>query len=240
MRVKIFCALIAIICLNSIDILNNNMILPKGNITRLGNIRGYNGRNDIVPRSNCWVSIAWRGLGVGTIFGGIGSMKCDGSGLGAFIPSLLSVESSYTYWPNKYVGFVGKAILCGDAYCSFISGYDNPAVAMLQLGVGIRWSYNGRGGRSNGTYCGGNVMVNLMGGSFADTSNENFEMIFDIVQVGANISVAPFEWVNTKGFFGEVGTVFDIGVLNTRGVGTNLLITIICNIKLSIGKNFYL
>ena len=65
-------------------------------------------------------------------------------------------------------------------------------------------------------------------------------MTFDIVQVGANISVAPFEWVNTKGFFGEVGTVFDIGVLNTRDVGGGLLMTCILNIKLSFGKNFYL
>ena len=63
-------------------------------------------------------------------------------------------------------------------------------------------------------------------------------MTFDLFQVGANISVVPFEWVNTKGFFGEVGTVFDIGALNA-GNWKCLLEAVICNIKLSLGKNFY-
>ncbi len=238
MKAKIFCALIAITCLNSTDTLIDDSVTSREGNT-IESIKNDSSRNDIVPRSNRWVSIAWRGLGVGTIFGGIGSMKCDGSGSGLLIPSLLSAESSCTYWPNKYVGFVGKAILCGDMYYSFID-YDYPAVAMLQLGGGVRWSYNGRGGRSNGTYHGGNVMVNLMGGSFSDVSDENAKIDFDIAQVGANISVVPFEWVNTKGFFGEVGTAFDIGALSLGDGGASLLDTVISNIKLSFGRNFYL
>ncbi len=236
MRAKIFCALIA--CLNSTDIFNNNMILPKGNITRLGNIRGYNGRNDIVPRSNCWVSIAWRGLGVGTILGGLGSIdQHNGNCLGVLIPSLLSVESSYTYWSNKHVGIVGKAILFGDMYYSFANS-SYPAVAMLQLGGGVRWSYNGRGGRSNGTYHGGNVMVNLMGGSFTDVSCSDYRTGFYPRHFGVNISAIVFEWVNTKDFW-EVGTVFDIEALSAGDWGS-LLGACILNIKLSFGKNFYL
>ena len=238
MRAKIFCALIAVTCLNSIDILNDNMILPKDNITRLRNIQGYSGIDNIVSRSKHWGSVAWRGLGSGTIIGGIGSMECNGNGLGLLIPSLLSFEFSYTYWFNNRVGFVGRAILCGDAYTSFID-CEYAAVAMLQFGGGVRWSYNGRGGRSNGTYYGGNVMINLMGGSFNDVKNKNFKIDFNFGQVGVNISVVPFEWVNIKGFFGEVGTVFDIGALNANNAGEALLITVIDNIKLSLGKNFY-
>ena len=238
MKAKIFCALIAVTCLNSIDILNDNMILPKDNITRLRNIQGYSGIDNIVPRSNRWGSIAWRGLGVGTIVGGIGSMECNGNGLGLLIPSLLSFEFSYTYWFNNRVGFVGRAILCGDAYASFIDD-DNPAVAILQLGGGVRWSYNGRGGRSNGTYYGGNVMANLMGGSFTDISDIDFKIDLDIGQVGVNISVVPFEWVNTKNFFLKIGTTFDIGSLSTNDVREALLGVAVSNIKLSLGKNFY-
>ena len=147
-------------------------------------------------------------------------------------------------------------------YFSFIDN-ENPAVAILQLGEGVRWSYNGRGGRSNGTHYGGNVMINLMGGSSTDMSSDgkidfnpgqvgvnimggsstdmssDGKIDFNPGQVGVNISVVPFEWVDTKNFFGEVGTVFDIETLNC-GEWVNFGTLCLVNIRVSIGKNFYL
>ena len=120
MKAKIFCALIAAACLNSTDILSDNVILQRGNVTRLRNIQIYSSRNNIVSGSNHWVSITWRVMGSGTFWGGFVSMyRHNGEYLGLFLPSLFSFDSSYTYWSNKYVGIVGKAILCGDMYCSF-------------------------------------------------------------------------------------------------------------------------
>ena len=241
MKAKIFCALIAVTCLNSTDtLIDDNVTSREDNTIEFKDTENDSSRGSIVSRSKHWGSVAWRGLGAGTIAGGVISIgENDGNGLGLLIPSLLSVEFSYTYWFNNYVGIVGKAILFGDAYTSFID-CEYAAVAMLQVGGGVRWSYNGRGGRSNGTYYGGNVMINLMGGSFNDVKNKNFKIGFDIVQVGVNISVAPFEWVNIKGFFGEVGTVFDIGSLSVSNWGKTLFFSVIGNIKLSLGKNFYL
>ena len=239
MEAKIFCALIAVTCLNSTDtLIDDNVTSREDNTIEFKDTENDSSRGSIVSRSKHWGSVAWRGLGGGTIAGGVVSIGAhNGNGLGVLIPSLLSVEFSYTYWFNNYVGIVGKAILCGDAYFSFIDD-DHPAVAMLQFGGGVRWSYNGRGGRSNGTYYGGNVMINLMGGSFTDMSKD-CKIGFKLGQVGVNISVVPFEWVNIKGFFGEVGTVFDIGALNANNARGALLITVIDNIKLSLGKNFY-
>ena len=109
----------------------------------------------------------------------------------------------------------------------------------MQLGGGVRWSYNGRGGRSNGTHYGGNVMINLMGGSFTDMSKD-LKIGFNLGQVGANISVVPFEWVNTKNFFLKIGAAFDIASLSTNNVVGDFLGIGFLNIKLSLGKNFYL
>ena len=110
-------------------------------------------------------------------------------------------------------------------YYSFI-GNKNPAVAILQLGGGVRWSYNDRGGRSNGTYYGGNVMINLMGGSFTDMSKD-CNIGFNLGKFGVNISAIIFEWVNIKDFFLKIGTAWeDSGML------------CLTNIRVSIGKNW--
>ena len=239
MEAKIFCALIAVTCLNSTDtLIDDNVTSREDNTIEFKDTENDSSRGSIVSRSKHWGSVAWRGLGGGTIIGGIGSIvKHNGDDLGLLIPSLLSVEFSYTYWFNNYVGIVGKAILCGDAYTSFIY-YEYPAVAILQFGGGVRWSYNDRGGRSNGTYYGGNVMINLMGGSFTDMGDD-CKIGFKLGQVGVNISVVPFEWVNTKNFFLKIGTAFDIVSLSTNDVVVDLLSAVIGNIKLSLGKNFY-
>ena len=222
MRAKIFCALIAVTCLNSTDtLIDDNVTSREDNTIEIKDTENDSSRGSIVSRSKHWGSITLREINCGTIIGGIGSIVNHNGNCLGFIPSLLGVEFSYTYWFNNYVGIVGKAILCGDAYFSFIDD-DNPAVAMLQFGGGVRWSYNGRGGRSNGTHYGGNVMINLMGGSFTDMSRD-FKIDFNFGQVGVNISVVPFEWVNIKGFFGEVGTVFDIGALSVSNWGKTLL-----------------
>ena len=241
MKAKIFCALIAVTCLNSTDtLIDDNVTSREDNTIEFKDTENDSSRGSIVSRSKHWGSVAWRGLGAGTIAGGVISIgENDGNGLGLLIPSLLSVEFSYTYWFNNYVGIVGKAILCGDMYFSFIDKQQNSAVAILQFGGGVRWSYNGRGGRSNGTYYGGNVMINLMGGSFTDMGDD-CKIGFKLGQVGVNISVVPFEWVNTKNFFLKIGTVFDIGSLSLSNWGEFLFFSVIGNIKLSLGKNFYL
>ena len=237
MRAKIFCALIAVTCLNSTDtLIDDNVTSREDNTIEIKDTENDSSRGSIVSRSKHWGSVAWRGLGGGTIVGGFFSIREHNSNaLGLLIPSLFSFDFSYTYWFNNYVGIVGRVILCGDMYFSFIDN-ENPAVAILQLGEGVRWSYNGRGGRSNGTHYGGNVMINLMGGSSTDMSSDG-KIDFNPGQVGVNISVVPFEWVDTKNFFGEVGTVFDIETLNC-GEWVNFGTLCLVNIRVSIGKNW--
>ena len=72
MKAKIFCALIAVTCLNSTDtLIDDNVTSREDNTIEFKDTENDSSRGSIVSRSKHWGSVAWRGLGVGTIAGGV-------------------------------------------------------------------------------------------------------------------------------------------------------------------------
>ena len=246
MRAKIFCALIAVICLNFVDILNDNMIFPKGNITRLENIQRCNGGSDIVSRSNHLISITWRGIS------SVNTCDISCSSLG-FLPSLFGTSISYIRCFNKYVGFVGSFTLFGDAYYSFIG--KNLSNSILQFGLGIIWSYNGNLDNNDygdifrvtsfkQIYWGGKLTIEGMWGSFVNDgysiNGVDLSLGFYCKRFGCNIGIIPLYLISKGGFIFELKIAgIDIGYFLCRG--KSFEDTIVCffnNTGISVGKSW--
>ena len=227
MKTRIFYVLIVIICLNSND--SDDVVSEEGSTIKSEIIKDNDNKNNIVSRSRHQLSITWGGLNGGTFVGAFVFIVefRNGKGLGIFIPSLLKTNFSYTYWFNNYIGFTGRTIICGDTYVCFKD--KKTCTSILQLGVGIRWSYNGKGiNRNNGRCYSGRLMINGMWGSFMeDHSNSKFEPKFK--RLGVNIGLTPFEITTGSGFFLgvnlgclDIGTLADVGYVNFFRIGVSI------------------
>ena len=201
MKAEIFYTLIAIACLDSTYIPRNGKITPH----RSDMLRSKDGE------SNHQLSVTWGGLCLGSVMGI--AVVCDTDHHCGGLPSLFNVNFSYTYWFNRYVGIIGNLALFGDLYHSIICD-EYVSNSIVQLDLGIRWSYNGRGiNRGNGRCYSGRLMVNIAWGSFMKNLNEDrveFEPQLD--RLGISISLTPFEMVIKRGFtLGVNLACFDIG-----------------------------
>ena len=156
MVLKILQTLVVITSLNySTDIVPN---IPQGNNTTeikniqdddINKVQDNNSKgNTVHHRCKHQLSVTWEGISVS--HGDLG-----------LLPSTLRHNFQYTYWFNNHIGLTSKASY-GNMYFNLING--DGCLSILQLGLGIRFSYNGRIG-NNSTFYSGKIMIDAMFGN---------------------------------------------------------------------------
>lgn len=221
MVLKILQTLVVITSLNySTDIVPN---IPQGNNTTeikniqdddINKVQDNNSKgNTIHHRCKHQLSVTWEGIslfGIGGIF--FASLRNGGLGL---LPYTLRCNFQYTYWFNNHIGLTSKASY-GNTYINLING--DGCLSILQLGLGIRFSYNGRIG-NNSTFYSGKIMIDAMfGNSISLVNVDGIEVPKLIVpqlnKIGLSVGLTPFEMVTSSGFtLGIDFLCLDIGFL---------------------------
>ena len=131
----------------------------------------------------------------------------------ALLIDFLRFSSEYKYFFNRYVGIVSKSGLLEGWHNS---GADDRA-AVLSLGVGLEWSYNGTGNNSkiDNTYYGGSIgVLGLWGGINKDTGKAHDPGVKDW---DVQVRLTPFKMRKSNGLYMSV----DVGCLDVRGLRNN-------------------
>lgn len=245
MKVKISYMLIVFMCLNGSNGIPYNSEMSHQNdyyaLTKVRRGKKITRKNFLYKESKHQLSITLRGISCNS---GVGLIN---SRVRGFLLSLFSFNFSYTHWFNNYVGIVGSCTLIGDAYLSFTD--KKMYLSLLEPGIGIEWSYNGRGGNKDGKICySGGFMINILwiGVVEQKVSGRNvFGFCFKYTEVGLNVGLIPFRVsIPTNGFTFAINALdTDIGRLmvgnlidKLKGLGIGNLLYL----KLTFGKTWWI
>jgi len=162
------------------------------------------------------VTFTWGGInGLSTY----GNICCIPDGKYSCIPTFFNFNVSYTYWFNNYLGFDCSIAILKNICTSVVN--NGAYLPLLEPGIGIRWSYNGRGGsnRSSGICYRGGLMISVPWIGICDVDDNDF-IKWDLTAVGVYVGLNPIR----------------IDTLNNLTIGINALCI---NIVHSITKGFY-
>ncbi len=171
---SIYYVFIAIMCLNSINSTLSNeinsfqedgIIESEKDQDQEDEIISSENNDNVTLGDNNWLSIGWGGVNGRAFLGCCGT----GTGKGIFLTSLFNINFSYMCWFNEHVGIVCRVALMGNAFIKLMKPESCEIPSLLEPGIGIRWSYNGRGGsnRSSGVCYSGGVMISVPWISFS-------------------------------------------------------------------------
>ena len=218
---KIFYTLIVITCLNSTNISKSDEITHHGS-------------------GRCWISVTGGGLSLGSILGIIEYF--EDSRRNGLLSSIANITVSCTYWYNRRIGLIGRFDLFGDHYMSFKN--DRAASSIIQVGMGIKYSYNGQGGnnRIKKTYYGGGLIISGMWGSIIEVF---FDRAYNTLtmkpkRVGFNVKIIPIEMIMQSGFTCGIDLLnLDLKSFlecHENGISN----TVLLNIRISFGKTWWM
>ena len=163
------------------------------------------------------VTFTWGGISGCSVLGNICGIPNDKY---SCIPAFFNFNVSYTYWFNNYLGFDCSIAILKNICASMVSS-SKAYLPLLEPGIGIRCSYNGRGGsnRSSGICYSGGLMVSVPWIGICDIDREDF-IKWDLTAVGVYVGLNPIR----------------IDTLNNLTLGINALCIDIVNL---ITEGFY-
>ena len=158
------------------------------------------------------------------------------------LSSIANITVSCTYWCNRRIGLIGRFNLFGDHYVSFKN--DNPASSIMQVGMGIKYSYNGQGGnnRIKKTYYGGGLIISGMWGSVIKkfTKPEYDILTMEPKRVGFNVKIILVEMIMQNGFTCGI----DLLNLDLKSFlecyKDEIILTTVFNIRIFFGKTWWM
>ena len=147
-------------------------------------IKSYNGIED----SKRQVTFTCGGINVCSVLGNIENIP---QGQYGCIPAFFNFNVSYTYWFNNYLGFDCSIAILKNICASMVSS-SKAYLPLLEPGIGIRCSYNGRGGsnRSSGICYSGGLMVSVPWIGICDIDRVDF-IKWDLTAVGVYVGLNP-------------------------------------------------
>lgn len=242
---SIYYVFIAIVCLNSINSTLSNeinsfqedgIIESEKDQDQEDKIISSENNDNVTLGDNNWLSIGWGGVNGRAFLGCCGT----GTGKGIFLTSLFNINFSYMCWFNEHVGIVCRVALMGNAFIRLMEPKSCEFPSLLEPGIGIRWSYNGRGGsnRSSGVCYSGGVMISVPWISFkskrgmfiskmkkTSKDSEDFEPVisihtrmqgvdFQFEYFGINVGLTLLEIITPDNFSFEIKFgCLDLGIL---------------------------